>query len=117
MMIFFISSCYYDSVLTELPNSSVQGEVSFELDIIPLLNASCNTSGCHNTGGTPPDLSAGNAYNSLISGNYVNKQIPDDSELYLWMTNKRDLPMPLAGPNPSYNALVIQWIEQGALNN
>ena len=91
--------------------------VSFSMDIIPIFDASCNTSGCHNTGGTAPDLTAGNAYDELQNGGYIDIDSPADSELYQWMTGNRSIPMPLSGPDAEYNAKVLQWIEEGALDN
>lgn len=108
-----VGSCYYDTVL----EPEVSGQVSFSGDIIPIFNASCNSAGCHNTGGIRPDLSPANAYNALINGGYINTSAPESSELYRWMRGERDLPMPLSGPNANYNATVLAWIKQGALNN
>lgn len=110
-----VQSCYFDK--TVLIEEEETREISFAQDITPLFNASCNFSGCHNTGGTKPDLSDGKAYNALISGNYINVDAPEDSELYQWLTNKRSTPMPLSGPDPNINATVLAWIKQGARDN
>jgi hypothetical protein len=110
---FLATSCYYDAVL----EPEISGDVSFSADIIPIFNASCNFAGCHNSGGIPPDLSPGNAFNALNAGNYINVSSPEDSELYRWMRGERAQPMPLSGPNATYNATVLAWIKQGALNN
>lgn len=114
--IFLSTGCYYDAVLPAA-EPTVDKQVSFANDILPIFNKSCNTSGCHITGGTKPDLTAANAYNSLKNGNYLNTATPASSELYLWMKGQKALPMPLSGPNAEYNALVLAWIQQGALNN
>jgi hypothetical protein len=53
----------------------------------------------------------------LILSFYIDTLVPEDSELYLWMTGARGIAMPLEGSNASYNAKVLRWIEQGALNN
>ena len=116
LLIIYLSGCYYDATLPPLV-PEVDTEVSFSKDIIPIFNASCNGSGCHNTGGTKPDLTAANAYNSLKNGNYFNTTTPESSELYKWMKGEKNLPMPLSGPNSEYNAKVLAWIKQGALNN
>lgn len=115
-LVITMNACYYDQVLPVVPVGEV-GEMSFSQDIVPIFNASCNATGCHNQGGQKPDLSATNAYNSLNSGGYINKSNPEASELYLWMTGEKSSPMPLSGPNATYNAKVLAWIEQGALNN
>jgi len=116
LLMMIMNGCYYDQVLPAEPVGDV-GEMSFSGDIIPIFNASCNATGCHSQGGLKPDLSSGNAYSSLTSGGYVNTGTPGNSSLYQWMSGKKALPMPLSGPNATYNAKVLAWIEQGALNN
>jgi hypothetical protein len=115
-LVFMLAGCYYDATLEPL-TPEVTSEISFSKDIVPIFNQSCNSSGCHNSGGVRPDLTPANAYNALNSGNYINIASPEDSELYRWMRGQRSLPMPLSGPNASYNATVLAWIKQGALNN
>ena len=109
------ASCYKDVTLPK--EVVVTKTVSFADDLVPIFNKSCNSSGCHNSGGTAPNLTAGAAYNALINGGYINITDPEDSELYLWMTGNRSTPMPISGPDPNYNGLVLAWIKQGALNN
>jgi hypothetical protein len=92
------------------------GEVSFKEDVIPIFNASCNTAGCHN-GSIAPNLQENVAHTNLIGGGYINLATPENSELYQWMLGNRSMPMPLEGSNPSYNATILAWINQGALNN
>jgi hypothetical protein len=111
-----IYSCSYDQHLPE-EEPVVTDSVFFADDILPIFNTSCNTSGCHNSGGVAPDLSPGKAYNSLISGGYLNIASPDNSELLQWMRGNRGLNMPLTGPDAEYNSLVLAWITQGAKNN
>ena len=110
---FAIVRCTYDVSLGPV----ITDDVSFSNDIIPIFNQSCNSAGCHNTGGAAPDLTASNAFQALNSGGYINTASPDQSELYLWMKGDRRLPMPLSGPNQNYNATVLAWISQGAQNN
>lgn len=116
VVVVFFTACYKDKTVI-LEGAEVTRTVSFTTDIVPLFNKDCNTSGCHNTGGIKPDLSSANAYNSLQAGNYLSLEAPDQSTLYLWMAGKKSTPMPLAGPNQNYNALVLAWIKQGAKNN
>lgn len=115
-MTLFLSQCYYDQIVYEEPEPPA-GELSFLNEIIPIFNASCNISGCHNAGGIAPDLSPANAYNALINGNFINTDVPEDSELYQWMAGNRSISMPISGPNAAYNVTVLQWIKQGAKNN
>lgn len=116
MLMLLMNACYYDEVLPVDAVGDV-GEVSFSKDIIPIFNASCNSTGCHNQGGQKPNLTPTNAYSSLTSGGYIDKNSPESSSLYQWMNGEKSLPMPLSGPNATYNAKVLAWIEQGALNN
>ena len=115
-MVIYLSGCYYDAVLPPL-TPEIETEISFNKDIIPIFNKSCNGSGCHNIGGTKPDLTAANAYNALKNGNYFNISAAESSEIYKWMKGEKGLPMPLSGPNSEYNAKILAWIKQGALNN
>lgn len=110
-----LTSCYYDEMI-KIDKPVEVGEVSFENDIVPIFNASCNTSGCHN-GSVAPNLLPANAYSALTNGDYVNTSNPEDSELYQWMKGNRGLPMPLSGSDATYNAKVLAWIKQGALND
>ncbi len=111
-----MASCYYRQELPVEPDSSNVGAMSFSKDIIPLFNQSCNTAGCHN-GAVAPDLRPANAYNALISGNYLDAGNPENSELYQWMRGNRGLAMPPSGPNAAYNVKILAWIKQGSLNN
>jgi hypothetical protein len=110
-----IASCKYDEVLPVEPNPGVV--VSFSDDVVAIFNATCNVSGCHNGSGPDPDLRPTVAYEVLWNGSYIDTLTPENSELYLWMTGTRGLPMPLEGVNATYASTVLQWIEQGALDN
>lgn len=114
--IFFLAGCYKNrTVSVDAP--TITRTVSFAQDIIPIFNKSCSLSGCHATGGQTPNLTQANAYNSLIIGNYIDKNNPENSVIYLKMTGKRGTPMPVSGVNPDYAALILAWIKQGANNN
>jgi hypothetical protein len=114
--IFFVASCYKDKTVP-LSVPEITKTVSFSQDLVPIFNKSCNTSGCHSTGGQTPNLSAANAFNSLTIGNYFDKNAPGNSIIYQKMTGKRGTPMPVSGVNKDYAALVLAWIKQGANNN
>lgn len=109
------SGCKYDEVLPETVPPGV--EVKFGSDIIPIFNSSCNFSGCHNFGGAPPDLTPNNAYDELITGGYIDLDVPDQSELYLWVDGTRSPPMPTSGVDAQIASKILAWIEQGAQNN
>jgi len=115
-IILLLAGCYKDK--TVIPDeTAVTKTVSFSKDIIPIFNKSCNTSGCHSSGGQTPNLTETNALNSLTVGNYFSKSAPESSIIYLKMTGKRGTPMPVSGVNKEYAALILAWIKQGANNN
>lgn len=108
--------CYKNkTVYTDAP--AITRPVTFSQDIQPIFTKSCALSGCHVSGSQVPNLSAGAAYNSLITGGYINKTSPEYSLIYLKMTGKKGTVMPPSGMNKDYNALMLAWIQQGANNN
>lgn len=109
--------CYKDKTVIFDTGEEITRPVSFAGDIIIIFNSSCNTSGCHSAGSKSPDLTVANAYTSLTNGGLINTDDPQNSGLYLWMTGKKGAPMPVSGINKDFNALVLAWIKQGALNN
>ncbi|MCB9299998.1 MAG: hypothetical protein H6566_05065 [Lewinellaceae bacterium] len=113
------TGCSYDSgILTiEPPVIDTTVQVSFSIEIVPVFEQKCNFSGCHNTGGTPPDLTPANAYDDLIQGGYIDTDVPADSELMQWLLGNRSRPMPVSGPDNDLNTKVLTWITQGAKDN
>lgn len=116
-ILLLLAGCYKDRTVLFETGEEITRPVIFTSDILPIFNSSCNNSGCHSAGGKSPDLSAANAFTSLTNGGYINTGDPQSSELYLWMTGKKGTPMPVAGINKDYNALILAWIKQGAQNN
>lgn len=114
-----ITGCYKVTTLVVNNEQEITAPVSLSTDLTPMFTKNCALSGCHNSGGQKPDLTADKAYASLINGNYVNLGTPENSEIYLWLTGKRAAAMPLgAANNPSnINQYVLAWIKQGAKNN
>lgn len=113
-----LSGCSKTVTLVENPGGSITEEMSFEKDIVPIFEKSCNASGCHTTGGKAPLLTRESAYLSLSSGNYLKATDPDNSLLMLWLNGKKSPVMPIgAGPDQEINAKIYTWIKQGAKNN
>lgn len=111
----FVLACTYDTIAPE--KVEVPENVSFSVDVIPIFDAepeSCNSSGCHNTGGTPPDLTEDNAYNSLTFFGYVNTDDPEQSLLYKKITVDGSMGK---FATDQERAIILKWIEQGALDN
>jgi hypothetical protein len=119
MLLLLAPGCYKVATVTVDNSAAVTKTVSLAKDILPIFSKSCAISGCHSSGGKAPDLSDANAYNALIKGNYINIATPANSLVYLWMTGKKSVAMPMgAANNPSnVNALTLAWITQGAKNN
>ncbi len=95
--------------------------VSFNKDIIPILTASCVlNSSCHlgaNGVNQGVDLDSAVAYNSIIRKELVSTSDPLSSLLYVEV---RSGEMPIAPFPPLSTAqqnLILEWIQQGALNN
>ena len=120
VMTLLIAPGCYKVTTVQIDNSpAVTTTVSFSKDILPIFTKNCALSGCHSSGGQKPDLSLDKAYNSLTAGKYLNTATPSSSTLYLWLTGKEAIAMPMgAANNPSnINALTLAWITQGAKNN
>ena len=113
LLVGLITGCYKDIVLPPDPNAPPQN-VSFSGDLQPIFTSKCATSSCHD-GGHKPLLTAGNSYNALMSGGYVNTTIPTESTLYKVLNSGS---MPPTGKLPSAEIqMVLDWIKIGAPNN
>jgi hypothetical protein len=112
LVLVFLSACTSKTIV--YPSTST-GPVSFSKDVLPLFANNCAKSGCHITGGIAPDLSAGNAFNSLISGGYVNTTTPAQSLIYTVVISSGAMNSHL--PNFSDQQVILNWIKQGANNN
>jgi hypothetical protein len=119
MVILLMSGCIYNFILPDEvidPGDPDAPELSFAQDIIPIFTASNNCTGCHDTGGQMPDLTAANAYASLNSSRYINVSSPDQSKIYTWPHPDTD-----SHKQKKYTdaqaAKVLVWITQGAQNN
>jgi hypothetical protein len=113
-VIILVSSCQYKWIVEpEIPPPDPEDTISFSQEIEPIWSTQGCT-GCHNTGGQNPDLSAGNAYNSITTAGLVDTGTPEDSKIYYY-------PLPDGNHYVKYSsaqaALILAWIEQGALDN
>ncbi|MCD6180329.1 MAG: hypothetical protein J7K39_10545 [Bacteroidales bacterium] len=108
------SSCKYEQI--ELPDELPQN-VSFQTELIPIFNQSCNAIGCHNVNGIWPDLSEGNAFEAITTGGQLDLDTPENSKLYMRMIDLQS-PMPLSGIlSKTQTDKVLVWIREGANNN
>lgn len=108
-----VTACEYETIEIDLPDPAE--EVSFAADIVPIFTSNNNCTACHGTGGTPPNLTAGSAYASIVP-DLVDLSEPASSVIYL-------TPSPASSVHgfkkytQAEAALVLLWIEQGAENN
>jgi hypothetical protein len=111
--ILLISSCAKDTLVLPQSNINPNLKISFKDTIQPIFTSSCLGSSCH-SGSVAPDLSAGKAFSSLVSGNYINTATPNQSKIYSEMK-------PGGGMSGHCTAdqadLVLVWIIQGAKDN
>lgn len=112
----FFSSCQYKfNIEPIIPPPDPMDTIYFSQDILPIWNAGDNCTSCHNTGGTPPDLTPDYAHAAVVPA-FVNTATPNESVIYT-------VADPITSTHgwkkytSSEAATVLQWIEQGALNN
>ncbi len=111
VFVLLFTGCEYDYV--EPDNAPIVTKVSFSGEVLPIFNNSCNFSGCHSAGAVSPDLTPGNAYESLFANNMVDKENPAESELYNTI-NKGSMKK---YSTPDKTKIILAWITQGALDN
>jgi len=105
-----LAACKYATVVPDVPSPNVP--VYFAADIQPVFNNN-HCINCHKSGGTIPDLTTGNSYQSLMSNNLVIAGDAASSVLYQKVST---------GTMSSYcdatsAGKIKNWINQGALNN
>lgn len=116
--VFLFAACENDKFEEELP--VVKDNVSFALDIQPILSTEC--AGCHNPANVEPDLREGYAYASLMEGDEEGIVPGESEESELMEMLERESEdgnnMPPSTPlSPLKIALIKKWIDEGALDN
>lgn len=118
LAIFFTASGCYKSATVDLnANLEITRDLSFAIDVLPVLQKNCAISGCHAANGIVPDLSSGKAYLSLTTSDFLDLNNPAESELYGFVSGQITPAMPLGGADPVIAATILAWIKQGAQNN
>jgi hypothetical protein len=102
-----LSSCEKVAYQVETVDPNVP--VLFQTQIQPIFTANCIT--CHK-GSRNPDLRNGNSYASLTGGGFVNLPAAS-SRLYSQVTSGSHTSFTL----DAEKQLILNWIDQGALNN
>ncbi|MFA9389056.1 MAG: hypothetical protein ACERKD_04585 [Prolixibacteraceae bacterium] len=111
-MIVYTSCQYTDIVPDDGSSIVVSNDLSFAVDVEPIFQTQSCTN-CH-PGMHQPNLTAGNAYTSLMDGDYINEKKPAESSIVVE-----------AAPGATHGATltaaqvqtIIAWIEQGAKDN
>ena len=102
-------------------NNDVAPAVSFSKDIVPILTASCAiNSSCHlvaNSLNLGTALDSADAYTTIIAKELVSTSNPSSSLLYVEVQSGEMPKPPAAALAASQQALILEWIKQGAKNN
>jgi len=111
-----LESCYKDIIAPGSDPNGPPQQVSFSGDLIPILNANCNMSGCHDAIPTKnPSVTPDKAYTSLLNGGFVNVIAPASSPFY---TMVKGGAMPPSGTVKAADVQkILDWIRNGAPNN
>lgn len=109
--LFLYTACTSDVIESPKP-PDVTDTISFSGEIQPIFTERCIS--CHRAGGTPPNLTEGSSYASLMNEGSIDTINPAQSELYLRIT-----PGGNSHPykNSTYAETFLAWITQGAPNN
>ena len=112
MALLYTSCQYVDIVPDDGSNIEVSDNLSFSADVEPIFQTQSCTN-CH-PGMHQPNLTAGNAYASLMDGGYIDKKNPSESILF-----QKVAPGAAHGANLTSEEvqIITAWIEQGAKDN
>lgn len=115
-IIIAVQACYYEE--PPEPSPIKPEDVSFNTHVLPILVEKCATAECHD-GTRIPDLRADVAYRELQKGGYYNVTFPEESILYISITDGiGGLLMPPSGSLSQLDKdLILTWIVKGAPND
>lgn len=112
-LVIFIHSCKHEPVIPDQP------EISFSRDIMPIVAANCQSSGCHGTVNQEEIQLL--TYNDFVNDELVVPYNTKQSELYRAITSSSgEDAMPPSPQNPLSDTqikMIYLWIMQGAKNN
>jgi len=104
LLMALLVSCEYETIEVD-----TVGSVTFSQDVLPIFS---KCTGCH-SGALPPNLTPANAFNAIVPA-FVNLSNPAQSSIYTKPAPTGNHPVKYT---PGEAAIVLAWIEQGALNN
>lgn len=108
IVILFFSCTYMPLDDVKPEEKEIPEEVSFKTDVLPIFN---RCTGCHPSK-AGLDLSSGNAFESIMDGR-VDKANPVKSKIYtVPLIDHKDKEY-----SDNEAAIILKWIEAGALNN
>lgn len=106
-------ACEYEHLdLPKVDLSLVEDNVSFSERVVPIF-AEMRCTGCHG-GGTSPNLKAGEAWDALVSGDFVDTDSPEESKLVVKIDEGHANSGDLSVEQKTY---ILKWITEGAKNN
>jgi len=94
----------------------VSDDVSYSADVQPIFTKGCI--GCHDGSGTADggvglNLTTGNSYTDLMAKSFIDTATPESSVLYIQLNKSSHSYY----SSKAERAIVLSWIEQGALDN
>jgi hypothetical protein len=110
-VVLVFSACEYATIHPPVQDPNVP--VSFKNDLQPLFESQ-NCVPCHKTGGTLPDLTAGNSYQSIMSNNMV---VPGNAAASVFYQKISSGGSMSAYSSAELNGKTLNWINQGAKDN
>lgn len=115
MGVFLFTSCEYATITPDAPTPPPPGDsTSFSLKVQPIFdNLGCARAMCH-SGAVAPDLREGRSFQSLMDNSMVVPFKPNESILYTCLLSNGIM---ASYGNPTDNATIRYWIEEGARNN
>lgn len=118
MLLASLMGCYKDIVVPELgsgPDDLPPQQVSFQTELVPMLNTNCAIAGCHVSGAHVPYLTPALSYSQITNGGFLNLANPKESKLYQMITGEMAQYMP--SPVKANTQKIYDWIRNGAPNN
>jgi hypothetical protein len=113
LLVFLTIACTNDNkedLISEEPTNCFEADLSYQVDINPILSANCASSGCHDG----PNAIGGLDLNTFASSS----QIANNGDLIGRIEGTTGNIMPQSGPLGSCEIEKIKaWVADGALNN